>query len=110
MARNRPLADDGEAAAPGDVPATNQPTADTGDFQPVSAVPVETPKADGAEAPKPEEPPTYAVAGGCSIHCLKGAISAGKRIRAMDLAGGQEALDELVKSAHVVITKRDAET
>lgn len=85
---------------------TDSPAGDSSDAAPPPA-PEASAATSPAPAPVPEldatPPPTlvFTVAAGCSLHCLKGVIRAGKPVRAMDLAGGQAALDELVASGHV---------
>jgi hypothetical protein len=44
----------------------------------------------------------FTVAAGMSITSLRGVIDANEEISARDLAGGQERIDELVASGHVV--------
>lgn len=105
MARNRLTSEEfepsaGESSDIGQVPAQDA-GAETPPAPEVSLAPspAAAPVPETEVAPPPA--PTFTVAAGCSLHCLKGVIRAGKPVRAMDLAGGQAAIDELGRSGHV---------
>lgn len=95
MARNSSFSDDASA----DVGQASAPVENAG------AEPVIAPSSPADPSPAPEAAPppphNFTVAAGCTVHCLKGPVHAGEPLRAMDLAGGQEALDAFVASGHV---------
>lgn len=57
-------------------------------------------KADEAKAKADEKPPFFVMPGKC-LTSKRGLLADGDEIKADDLAGGKEALDDFVKSGHV---------
>lgn len=99
MARNKLTSEetDSPAGESSDAAPPPAPEASAATSPAPAPVPVPVPELDATPPPAL----VFTVAAGCSLHCLKGVIRAGKPVRAMDLAGGQAALDELVASGHV---------